>query len=249
METLAGKQALVTGAAVRVGRAIAWRLAEAGADLAVHCRSHVDEAEDLCGRVEALGRRTLLLRGDLRDQGTIRAMFDQVATAWGGLDVLVNSASVFHRTPLDAVTDEDWALHLDVNLTAPWRCVQAALPLLRGRGGRIVNLVDLSALAPWPSYIPHSVSKAGLLAMTRGLARALAREGIAVNAVAPGAVLFPDDASEEERARVLASVPAGRAGTPNDVAEAVLYLCGASPFVTGTLITVDGGQSLRCSRS
>lgn len=243
---LNGTLALVTGAAVRVGRQIAWRLAQAGADVAVHCRSHVAEAEDLCRQMEALGRRTLLVQGDLRDAATITAMFEQVRAAWGGLDVLVNSASVFQRTPLDAVTDEDWALHLDVNLTAPWRCVQAALPLLRARGGgRIVNLVDLSALKPWPSYIPHSVSKAGLLAMTKGLARALAKEGIAVDAVAPGAVLFPEDVTEQERARVLAAVPAGREGSPDDVAEAVLYLCGASRFVTGTLITVDGGQSLR----
>lgn len=243
---LSGKQILVTGGAIRVGRCIASRLAEAGADVAVHCRSHRAEGEALVDAIRARGRRSLLLCGDLTEPATVRALFDEVGDAWGGLDVLVNNASVFHRTPLDTVTEEDWAVHLDVNLTAPWRCSMAALPLLRARGGgRIVNLVDLSALKPWPSYIPHSVSKAGLLAMTRGLARALAKEGIAVDAVAPGAVLFPDDATEEERDQILRSVPAGRAGSPDDVADAVLYLCGASRFVTGTLLTVDGGQSLR----
>lgn len=243
---LGGKQILVTGAAIRVGRSIAWRLAEAGADVAVHCRTHVEEGQALVDAILGLGRRSLLVTGDLTEPATIPAVFEQVRAEWGGLDVLVNNASVFRRTPLDTVTDEDWQAHLDVNLTAPWRCCLAALPLLRARGGgRIVNLVDLSALKPWPSYIPHSVSKAGLLAMTRGLARALAREGICVDAVAPGAVLFPEDATDAERERVLRSVPAGREGSVQDVAEAVLYLCGASRFVTGTLITVDGGQSLR----
>lgn len=242
---MTGKIALVTGAAVRVGRAIALCLGEAGADVGVHYRSHEGEAEALARELRSMGRRALLLPADLRDASAVRGMFDRVAKEWGGLDALVNSASVFRRTPLDEATDEEWAEHLDVNLTAPWLCVRAALPLLRARGGgKVVNIVDVSAQRPWPSYIPHSVSKAGLLALTRGLAARLASEGIAVNAVAPGPVLFPVDYDEQARARVLRRVPAGRAGTPEDVASAVLYLCTASSFVTGALLNVDGGQAL-----
>lgn len=242
---LTGKLVLVTGAAVRVGRAIARRFGEGGADVAIHYRTHEDEAETLAQELRAMGRRALLLHADLRDAAAVRGMFARLGQEWGGLDVLVNSASIFRRTPLDEATDEDWAQHLDVNLTAPWLCIRAALPLLRARGGgKVVNIVDDSAVRPWPSYIPHSVSKAGLLALTRGLARALAKEGIAVNAVAPGPVLFPEDYDADARERVLRRVPTGRSGTPADVASAVLYLCTASSFVTGALLNIDGGQAL-----
>jgi NAD(P)-dependent dehydrogenase (short-subunit alcohol dehydrogenase family) len=243
--SLEGRRILITGGAVRVGRAIALHVARLGAHVAIHYRSSEAEAKSLLAEVRALGQPGILIQADLRSPDGPGWTVDTAATALGGLDVLINNASVFRRTPVDKLTDADWSLHLDVNLTAPFRCAMAALPHMEAQGGgKIVNIVDLSAFRPWPGFIAHSVSKAGLLSLTRGLARALAHRNIQVNAVAPGAVLWPDDMSVEEIGRERSRIPSATPGRPEDVAHAVAYLLTASGFVTGDCLTVDGARSL-----
>ena len=175
---------------------------------------------------------------------------------FGRLDILVNSAAIMERKPVFDITPDDWDRTLDTNLRGPFFVAQAAARLMlekrpadppsdsgRTASGVIVNIADLAALHPWPSYLAHTVSKAGLVALTRGLALALA-PSIRVNAVAPGAVLKPDDWSDERWAQVARGVPLGRSGTPEDVAQAVLYFV-RSDFVTGQLLVLDGGRELR----
>ncbi|HEU5393715.1 MAG TPA: SDR family oxidoreductase, partial [Candidatus Methylomirabilis sp.] len=160
------------------------------------------------------------------------------------LDILVNNAAVFPRTPLGEVTAEGWDAIFAVNLRAPFLLAQAAAPLMhQGGGGRIVNLADISAERPFPGYIPYCVSKAGLIALTRGLAKALAPD-VLVNAIAPGTVLWPVDYPVEGRERELRRTPLKRTGTPEDVARAVLFLLEGADFVTGQVLALDGGRSL-----
>jgi len=242
---LAGRRVLVTGAAVRIGRELALALLARGAHVAVHYHRSVEAAQTLRAEAWTSGARCVLVRGDLRQADAPARIVAEAADGLGGLDAVVNNASVFRRTPLDELDDTTWDEHLQVNLTAPLRICRAALPYFEAAGGgKIVNMVDLSALRPWPSYLAHSVSKAGLLALTRGLARALARRGVQVNAVMPGIVLWPDDLDAAERARLRRRIPVGVEGTPQDVVQAVLYLLQASAFVTGTCVVVDGGAHL-----
>jgi NAD(P)-dependent dehydrogenase (short-subunit alcohol dehydrogenase family) len=156
--------------------------------------------------------------------------------------VLVNSAAVFGRTPLDGCCLEDWDRHLEVNLRGPWLFCQGVAAGMRERGeGAIVNLADFAAERPFPSYLPYSASKAGLVALTRGLATALA-PAVRVNAIAPGTVLWPDGFPEEQQRHVLAKTPMGRPGTPEDIAAAAVYLAEAD-YVTGVVLPVDGGRT------
>ena len=246
--SLAGRVALVTGAGRRVGQAIAIGLAEAGHDVAIHHHTATDGAADTAARVRALGRRAELFPADLRDAHAARRLPDEVAARFGRLDVLVNSAAVFPKESLEAVTPESWDATLAVNLRACFFTAQGAAPHLRragaggARGGRIVNIADVAAFQPWPSYIPYGVSKAGVVLLTKSLARALAPE-VTVNAVAPGGVLPPEDWTEEQRERFAQSTPVGRLGSAGDVVGAVRYFVELGDYVTGTLLVVDGGRA------
>lgn len=231
--------ALVTGGAHRVGRALALALARAGCDVAVHYHSSADEADRTVRDIQALGRRAVPLRADLAEPASAAPLIEETVLALGALDILVNSASLFERAAVADIDVEAWDRVLAVNLRAPFLLSRAAAPHLARRRGSIVNIADLSALQPWPSYAHHAVSKAGLVHLTCVLARALAPE-VRVNAIAPGTVLPPENGSAEEGAeRRLLDV----AGTPEDVERALLYLVG-SPFVTGQVLVVDGGRSL-----
>ena len=242
--TLEGRAALVTGAGRRVGQAIAVGLAEAGCDVAVHVHGTADGGAETVRRIRALGRRAPVLTADLGDPAAARALADRAAAALGGrLDIVVNSAAIMVRQAVDEVTPESWARTQDLNLRAPFFVTQGALPHLRRAKGKVVNLADVAALEPWPAYVPHCVSKAGVVMLTRGLARALAPD-ITVNAVAPGAVLLPDDWDDATRAHVAETTPLGRLGSPDDVVHAILYLLGAD-YVTGTVLVVDGGRVIR----
>ncbi len=235
---LGGSRALVTGAALRVGRAIARELARAGADLLLHHRSSADAARELAGEIRGLGRDVVLLRGDLSDPDDLR----RVAEAGREADLLVNSAAVFPRTPLPEVTVEDWDRVLSVNLRAPFFLARTiGLAMKERGGGAVVNIADWAAYRPYTGYLPYCVSKAGLLAMTAGLARALAPE-VRVNAVAPGPVLLPPDMPEAERRAVIGTTPLRREGSPEDVARAVRFLAADASFSTGAVLTVDGGR-------
>lgn len=235
--SLEGRVVLVTGGALRVGRAICAELARGGARLLVHCRRSRAEAEALAAE---LGGGALALAADLRSAAETEALFADAVAAAGRIDALVNNASIFARTPFRQMSDGDWDEQLAVNLTAPQRCMRLAL---RAGASAIVNLVDVAAWQPWKGYGAYSVAKAGLLHLSRVLARELAPE-VRVNAIAPGVALFPEDYGEAERAAVLAKVPMGRAGTPEDIARAVRYLL-SEPYITGACLPVDGGAGLR----
>ncbi len=241
---LAGRRALVTGAGRRLGRAIAVGLARAGCDVALHYRESRVGAEEAAATIRALGRAAALFPADLRDAAAARRLPEQAAAALGGLDVLVNSAGILVQQRLEDVTPSSWDETLDLNLRAYFFVAQGAAPHLRRAHGRIVNLADEAAFEPWPDYVPHSVSKAGVVMLTQGLARALAPE-VTVNAVAPGAVLLPEAWDAATRARFARTTPLGRLGSPDDVVQAVHYLLAGGDYVTGTTLIVDGGRLIR----
>jgi len=242
--SLAGKVALVTGSARRVGKAIALELAEHGAHLVIHHSASSAEAEATAAEIRALGVEVLVHQADLRDPAAIDGLFAAVEARFARLDILVNSASNFKRTPILEVSLDEWREVLDLNLTAPFLCSQhAARLMLKQGGGVIINIVDVSALRPWKTYPHHSVSKTALKSLTEVLALSLGPT-IRVNAVAPGPVLRDADNSPEVWATFGARLPLGRTGDPRDVARAVRFLA-TEPFITGTTLRVDGGDALR----
>lgn len=234
--------ALVTGGAVRVGRAITLGLAEAGFDVVVNFLGSRAEAHTVERLVHERGRRCLLVQGDVSQGEAVDRMVDAVHREFGRLDLLVNNASVFHSIPLAEVDEAEWDRVMAVNLKGPFLMVRGLAPLLEQCRGSVINIVDLSAFEPWLGYPHHSVSKAGLLHLTRVQARALGPH-VRVNAIAPGSVLPPIDASEGERERARSRSPLKKLGTPEDVVRTVLFL-DRSPFITGEVIVVDGGARL-----
>jgi pteridine reductase len=235
--------ALVTGAGIRVGREIALALADAGMNVAVHYSHSANEAESTVAEVRARGRKAESFAADLTAEGEPEKLIASVVASVGGLDVLVNSAAVMRRTPVGEVTYESWTETMDLNLRAPFFLSQAAAKVMRARGGVIINIADLAAFETWSGYIPHSISKAGVVQMTRAMAHALAPE-IRVNAIAPGAVLLPEGWPDDSRKRLEATTPLKRLGTPKDVTDALLYLIRAD-YVTGETLIVDGGRHVR----
>lgn len=235
--------ALVTGAGTRVGRAIALKLGQAGMRVAVHYARSEKGAREVADEIIGAGSDAHTLPGDLTDPATPPRLVEQTVKLFGSLDVLVNSAAVMLRTPVGEVLVEDWDAMFALNLRAPFFLSQAAARAMGEKGGVIVNIADLAAFETWKGYIPHSITKAGIIQMTRGLAHALA-PGIRVNAVAPGAVLLPEGATQAEADRLISTTPLGRLGSAEDVAQAVMYLICAD-YVTGETIIVDGGRHVR----
>jgi pteridine reductase len=238
----AGKVALVTGAARRVGRVLALELGRAGFDVVVHYNRSGDEADATASEIRGLGRRAHTVAGDLADAPTCAQVVAQAVAALGRLDLLVNNASIFERRGLDAIEAADWDRVHAINVRAPFLLSRAAAPHLKETTGQIINIADLSAFQAWPSYIHHGVSKAGLVHLSRNLARALAPD-VRVNCIAPGTVL-PAEHEQDELSAAAATrrlvLPEGR---PDDVVRALLYLV-SSPFVTGEVLVVDGGRLL-----
>ena len=239
---LSGKVALVTGAPKRIGRSVALRLASEGADMIVNYRSSQKEADETVAQISAMGRRALAVQADVSKKNDVQAMFAAVEKEFGRLDILVNNAGMFFAAKFEELTEEQWDRILNTNLKSQFLCSQSAAPLLRHSGaGRIINFASLGGLLAWPAYTHYCVSKAGVIMLTRCLARALAPE-ITVNAVAPGTISFPNDApglAED----FIQRAPLKRTGTPKDIEDAVLYLAQA-PFVTGQVLVVDGGRVL-----
>lgn len=239
---LAGRWALVTGGAKRVGRAIALELAGRGAHVAIHYHTSRTEAEATMRDIEAHGVRALAVAADLGVPFEVQALAERVETETGGVAVLVNSASNYLRTPFGSLTEAVWDASLDVNLKAPFLLAWKLGLAMRARGeGRIVNIADWAAERPYHDYLPYCVSKAGIVCLTRALAKELAPE-VTVNAVAPGPVLPPDDMSEAERAGVMRATPLKRFGAPDDVARCVRFLVEEADFTTGSIYHVDGGR-------
>ena len=240
-EKLKGQVALVTGAAKRLGRAVALRLAEEGADVVVHYRSSVADAQSAVAEIEKSGRRGHAIAADLTNVAEIKRLFDETAKQFGRLDILVNSAANFLPSSIVSTTEEVWDASLDANLKAPFFSAQAAAPLLRRTRGSIINFADTGGLVGWSGYIAHSVSKAGVVMLTKVLAKALAPE-VRVNAIAPGTITMPGDPPELE-ADFIKLAPLRRTGAPLDIADAVVFLAN-SKFITGQVLVVDGGRAL-----
>lgn len=241
---LAGTTALVTGSGTRVGQALAVGLAESGCDIAVHYHGSAAGAEVTARAVASAGRRAEVFRADLGDAQAARALPEQAARAFGRLDVVINSAAIMVRQAVEDVTPQTWDDTLNLNLRALFFVSQGAIPYLRRARGKIVNLTDVGGLEPWPAYVPHSVSKAGVVMLTKAMARALAPE-IAVNAIVPGPVLLPDDWDEQMRNHFRDTTPLQRLGDPADVVAAARFLLTGTDYVTGTILVVDGGRLIR----
>lgn len=239
---LDGRIALVTGGAHRVGGALALALARAGSDVAIHYHSAVSEAEATAAEVERLGRRAVLLRADLSDAVAAEALPGEVVRAMGGLDVLVNSASLFESARLEDVSAAAWDRVMAVNVRAPFLLTREAAPQLRAREGVIINIADLAGVQAWPAFSHHGISKAALIHLTRVSARSLA-PSVRVNCVVPGTVLPPEDYTEEQVSASVERTVLKRIGSPADVEEAMLFLI-RSDFATGSIVVVDGGRML-----
>jgi pteridine reductase len=239
---LKGKVALVTGAGKRVGRTIALTLADRGAAVAFHYRGSLAGAEQGAAEVVAKGGRAQTFAADLARVADIEKLVDDVVGAFGGIDVLVNSASVFYRKPIEELTELDWDLTLGTNLKAPFFLSKAAGAVMRKQGaGKIVNIGDWAGIRPYNNYLPYTVSKSGLIGLTRALAKALAPQ-VQVNCVALGPVLPPDDYDPDEVARLRDATLTKTLGSPQDVARAVLFFCEATDFATGSTLMLDGGR-------
>jgi NAD(P)-dependent dehydrogenase (short-subunit alcohol dehydrogenase family) len=236
--SLTGKVILVTGAAKRIGRGIALRLAREGARVAIH----FNESED-AARKTAAESNAVLFRADLESVAGIGRMFQEVEQKLGRLDGLVNNAARFTAiNPLE-VTEADWDFLHSVNLKAVFFCCQGAARVMKkSGGGRIVNISSLGGIRPWAEHVPYCASKAGVIMLTRALAKAFAPE-ITVNSVAPGVIPFGDLDSEAEA--MIRATPAGRPGTAEEIAGAVVYFLTASNYITGQILAVDGGLSQR----
>jgi pteridine reductase len=241
---LGGRVALVTGAGRRLGLAMARALAGRGMTLAIHHHASSAGADSLRDAIVAAGGRAACFAADLTDPRAAAELPRRVAAELGGLDVLVNSAAVMHQVAFEATTPELYDATLDLNLRAVFFCTQGAAPALRAARGKVVNLADLGGLEPWPGFAAHSVSKAGVVMLTRVLARVLAPD-VTVNAIAPGAVLVPESYDAGERERLARTTPLGRLGSPEDVIAALLYLLEGGDYVTGEVVVVDGGRLLR----
>jgi len=243
--SLESKVALVTGAARRVGAAIARRLHAAGANLVLHYRGAESEAAQLEKELNAARAGSAMkVRGDLLAPIAPKVLVDAALQRFARLDILVNNASAFYPTAVGQIEPGHWEELIGSNLRAPLFLSQAAAPRLALAGGVIVNIADIHAERPLKGYVVYSIAKSGLVALTRSLALELA-PGVRVNAVAPGAIAWPEDGQFEpgERERIVATTPLRRTGNPDEIAQAVHFLCTA-PFVTGQVLAVDGGRSI-----
>ena len=239
-----GSVALVTGAAKRVGRAIALALADAGCDLAIHYHTSQLEAAELANTLSAAGRRAITVPGDLANPSSPPAIVEQVRRQLGRLDVLINNAAFFTPDPAGGFAGEHWQHMMQVNAIAPAALIEAAADLLAASGqGKVVNLCDICAERPWRDYLAYGASKAALVSLTRAYARRLAPR-VQVNGVSPGLAAFPAGYPDDLRRRLVAKVPLQREGSPEDIARTVRFLVEHGHYITGQIINVDGGRSI-----
>jgi len=239
--------ALITGSAHRLGARTAERLHERGWNLVIHYRSREEQARRLADTMNHQRQDSAIaLQADLGNMADIKRLGCEAAATWGRLDALVNNASVFYPNPTPEATEDDWDTIMHTNLQAPFFLLQACLPALRESAGSVVNLIDIYSEKPLPEHPLYCASKAGLAALTRSWARDLAPE-VRVNGVSPGAILWPEGDAEVDaryQSKILAKTPLNRTGTPDDIARTIVFLLTEAPFITGQIISVDGGRSL-----
>lgn len=248
---LQDKVVFVTGSARRVGRAIALAFAEQGANLVIHhaSPSSADDAQTAAEEVRQMGPDALVIGGDQSQSTDVAAMFEQVRTHYGRLDVMVNSAAIFKRSDLLEITEQEWDQVMGINLKGPFMLTQHAARLMKDKdGGVIINISDNSGLNPWISRPHHSISKAGVIMLTQVAALALAQHGIRVNCVVPGPVLVPADAEESVLEEIAAALPIGHIGNPRNIADACIFFA-KNTFATGAILRVDGGEGLAHSET
>ena len=235
-----GQVALVTGAAKRIGRDIALRLAADGADVVINYHASKPEADALAREIEATGRRALAVQGDMTQRGDVQNVFRAIEATFGRLDILVNNAGMFFAAKFEELTEEQWDQIMNVNLKSQFLCAQSAAPIMKKQGrGRIINISSLGGILAWPAFTHYCVSKAGVIMLTKCLARALGPE-ILVNSVAPGTIQFPGEEPDQD---YIHRMPLHRVGKGEDIADAVAFLA-RTEFVTGQVIAVDGGRML-----
>lgn len=240
------KVVLITGAAKRVGAQIARFLHQHQMRIAIHHRNSSDAARLLCAQLNQNRENSAVdLYADLNDLSSLSELIQQVIHVWGRLDVLINNASSFEATKLGEIRELDWQNMINPNLRAPFFLSQAAIPYLKQQEGCIINMVDIRAQHPLKNYAVYCIAKAGLVMLTKVLAKELAPK-IRVNGIAPGIVLWPDNSAADEKMQqqIIARTPIGRVGTPQDVAKTVLFLIRDADYTTGQIINVDGGRSL-----
>lgn len=241
---LDGKIALVTGGSQRVGRAISLGLAQRGARVAVHYHDSENQARDTVDQIRDAGGEAFPIRGNFALTRDIRNTMKACVKQFGGLDILVNNAAVYFETLLRETSEEEWDMLFEINLKAPFFCCQEAAKVMeKQQSGKIVNIADVAGIVPWADHIPYCATKAGLISITKGLAKALA-PNIQVNAVASGTVLLADNAAKEYREKIENGTLLKRIGSPQDVVNTVLFLLTGSDYITGSVIAVDGGKLL-----
>lgn len=244
MMEVSGKVALVTGSSQRVGKQIALTLSEKGARVVIHYNLQREEALDVVKEIESAGGQAISVQGDIRRRSDWQRMREQILRKWQRIDILVNNAAIFYRTLFFEITDRDWDDFQNVNLKGVFLGSQLIGEIMvKNKSGKIINIADVSAETVWQNYIPYCVSKAGVVALTRGLAKALAPY-VTVNAISPGTVLLAENYDAAEEQALIERTPLRRVGNPQDIAQTVLFLIEGSDFITGEVIRVDGGRSI-----
>ena len=238
---LKDKVVLITGGAVRIGRAISEALISAGCIVFCHYNSNEKKALNLKKNYPDIQ----LLQGDLKNADTPRFLIHEVVKITGTIDILINNAAIFPKTPLGTVTEKNWNDVFDINLKSTFFLSQeAGLIMMKNCFGKIINIADTSGLKPWPSYIPYSITKSGVISLTKGLAKALAPH-VLVNCINPGPVLIPEDYSEIQVNQAIDKTLLKRVGNANDIANAVRFLLEDGDYITGIILSVDGGRSIK----
>jgi len=236
------KVILVTGSAKRVGKCIALTLAEKGANVVINYNTSEKEAEKVTEDIRKIGVKSVAIKADVSKADEVESMIGQIINKFGCLHVLINNAAVFFKTPFETLTENDWDINIDINLKGAFLCSKyAADVMLKQKEGKIINIGDWSGIRPYTNYIPYCVSKAGVIALTKALAKTLAPD-VQVNCILPGAIILPEDFSEKEREQIISDVPLKRMGSPDDIAATAAFLIEGSDFITGGVYAVDGGR-------
>lgn len=238
------KVALVTGAGRRLGRQIAYALARANFDIVVNYHKSKQGAEEAVRYIKDLGNDAVAIKADVSSKQQVHQMIEKIIKYFKTIDVLVNNSSIFLYSPLSNTTEVTWNRSIDINLKGPFLCSQfVSRIMLRRKQGRIINIASLGGIQAWENYLPYSVSKAGVIMLTRCLARALAPT-IMVNAIAPGSIVVASEESPRQRHVPISRIPLGRYGKPEDITNAVLFLATTSQYITGQTFTIDGGRAI-----